>query len=99
MNEKDERDYSGYYGDENAKESTLDNNFSDYTDDDWIQEEANDALSRNSNINANEIKVIVKDKIVYLSGTVKNRMAKSIAEECVEYIPGVEDVQNQLRVA
>lgn len=65
--------------------------------DETIKEEACEALTQDRDIDASEIEVEVKNGIIYLSGTVDNRYAKRLAEECVENIFGVQDVQNQLK--
>ena len=61
-----------------------------------IQEDVNDALTLDSFIDASDIEVTVKDGIVTLSGTVPDRKMKRQAEDCVEYIQGVDDVKNEI---
>lgn len=66
--------------------------------DDRIKEEASEALYRDPQVDASEIDLSVKDGRVYLRGSVDSREAKRHAEECVENLSGVDDVQNELRV-
>lgn len=67
--------------------------------DEMIKEEACEALYRDSHVDASNIDVSVKDACVYLRGTVEDRQEKRRAEECVERVSGVEDVQNELRLS
>lgn len=66
--------------------------------DERIKEEVSDALTADSHVDASEIDVSVSECVVTLKGTVENRRAKRMAEECVERVSGVVDVQNELRV-
>ena len=66
--------------------------------DEKIKEEVSEALYRDQRIDATEIEVSVNDGLVCLRGTVDTRAAKRAAEECVDRIAGVEDVQNELRL-
>lgn len=66
--------------------------------DERIREEACEALYRDSHIDASEIDLSVESGRVFLRGTVDSREAKRHAEECVENLSGVDDVQNELRV-
>jgi len=50
-------------------------------------------------IDASEIEVQVEDSEVTLTGSVNNRRAKHLAEDLVDSISGVSDVNNQLRVS
>ena len=67
--------------------------------DENIREEACEALFRDAHIDASDIEVTVEEGCVYLRGFVEDRSAKRRAEECVEHISGVEDVQNELRLS
>lgn len=67
--------------------------------DEMIREEACEALYRDSHVDASNIDVTVEDACVYLRGTVEDRQEKRRAEECVERVSGVEDVQNELRLS
>ena len=66
--------------------------------DDRIREDVNEQLKQDDTIDASDIVVQVREGIVTLTGEVDSRRAKRAAEECVERLPGVEDVTNQLRV-
>ena len=63
-----------------------------------IYEDVNERLMADSYIDATEIEVAVAEGIVTLSGTVENRAEKRLAEDCVDAVPGVRDVTNNLRI-
>lgn len=63
-----------------------------------ILNEACEALYRDTEVDASDIEVTVKDGCVFLRGTVETRGTKKYAEECVENLIGVCDVQNELKV-
>lgn len=65
--------------------------------DERIREMVCEALSDDDHIDATHIEVVVKNGEVILTGTVEDRRQKRLAEDCVEHLPGVRDVQNQLR--
>ncbi len=66
--------------------------------DERIREDVNDRLTWHGQIDASEVMVDVKDGVVTLSGSVNNRREKRLAEDIVDSVPGVTDVQNNLRV-
>jgi osmotically-inducible protein OsmY len=66
--------------------------------DERIREEVNEALARHPEIDASEIEVKVQGGEVTLTGTVTERRAKRQAEDVVERVFGVSEVQNQIRV-
>jgi hypothetical protein len=66
--------------------------------DDRIREDACEALTLDDHVDATGIHVAVRDGEVTLSGTVPERYMKRLAEDLVEDIAGVRDVQNQIRV-
>jgi hypothetical protein len=66
--------------------------------DDRIREDVNDRLTDDPHIDASEIDVKVTSCEVTLTGTVDSREAKRRAEDCVESVSGVKNVQNNLRV-
>lgn len=66
--------------------------------DDRIREEISDELMAAGDVDASEIEVQVSNGEVTLSGSVDSRDAKRRAEELIEDIQGVRDVQNHLRV-
>ena len=66
--------------------------------DERIREEVSEALTRHPEIDAGEIEVQVKDAIVTLSGTIESRHIKRLAEDCVEEVLGIKDINNELRI-
>ena len=66
--------------------------------DERIREDINDRLTDYSHLDASDIEVTVTDGAVVLTGLVENRWAKRYAEEIVDSVSGVKDVQNNLRV-
>jgi hypothetical protein len=64
--------------------------------DESIKKKASLALFLNPNVDAREIEISVKNGCVFLKGLIRNRAQKKSAESCVEYLPGVEDVFNEL---
>jgi len=66
--------------------------------DDRIREDVCDRLSDDPWVDASEIDVTVSNREVTLSGTVDSREAKRRAEDCVERVSGVTNVNNNLRV-
>jgi len=66
--------------------------------DERIKEDVCDFLTQAPNLNCSDIEVSVNDGIVTLKGTVDERRMKRMAEETIEYIPGVNDVRNEIRV-
>jgi osmotically-inducible protein OsmY len=67
--------------------------------DDRIREDVCDRLSDDPFIDASDIEVRVEGSEVILSGRVESREAKRRAEDMIESISGVSNVQNQLRVS
>ncbi|HEV7734494.1 MAG TPA: BON domain-containing protein [Candidatus Binatia bacterium] len=66
--------------------------------DDRIREDACDALTADSHIDASNVTVRVEAGEVTLDGTVEDRRMKRRAEDCVEELPGVRQVHNRLVV-
>ena len=64
--------------------------------DERIREDANDALTRDPEIDASDIQVSVSNGEITLKGEVEDRRGKRRAEDCVEQLPGVRDVHNEL---
>lgn len=63
-----------------------------------ITEDINDRLSDDDMLDASDIEVKVTNGEVILSGTVDNKQNKRYAEDIVEAVSGVKDVENRLRV-
>jgi len=66
--------------------------------DERILEDANERLARHGQLDARRIEVQVKNGEVTLSGMVDSRQAKRMAEDTIETIAGVKDINNELRV-
>lgn len=66
--------------------------------DERIRETVSERLEQSDDVDASEIEVAVKEGDVTLTGSVPTRWMKRCAEDCVEALPGVKDVTNQLRV-
>jgi osmotically-inducible protein OsmY len=64
-----------------------------------IEDDVNEALTRDCYLDASDIEVSVKDAIVTLTGTVANREMKVLAEDCIELISGVKDIKNEIRLS
>lgn len=63
-----------------------------------IRDEACEILAHDHELDATDIEVDYKDHCIILRGHVDRRYDKKLAERLVEYIPGVEDVQNLLQI-
>ena len=63
-----------------------------------IKEDASDKLSDDSLLDASNIEIEVNDNELTLNGTVDTRYEKRRAEDLVESVSGVQNVQNNLRV-
>lgn len=66
--------------------------------DDRINDDVNDRLTWHGYVDATDIQVEVNDGIVTLKGMVENRRQKRMAEDAVESVSGVEDVNNELKI-
>jgi osmotically-inducible protein OsmY len=66
--------------------------------DERVRELVCEALTDDDDVDATHIEVNVKNAEVMLSGVVEDREMKRRAERCVERVPGVRDVHNQLRI-
>lgn len=67
--------------------------------DEQIKSAVEEALTEDSWLDASGIQVNVQNGIATLTGTVDSREAKRGAEDLVDALPGVRDVQNNLRIA
>lgn len=65
---------------------------------DRIREDICDRLTDDDRVDASNIRVQIEDDAVILSGTVNSRDEKRRAEDLVESISGVRNVENRLRV-
>ena len=66
--------------------------------DERIHEEICERLKQHADLDASEIEVQVKAGTVTLTGTVSERAEKRMAEDAIDDISGVADVNNQVRV-
>lgn len=107
--ERTRDEVSSWFGDDDAKRRRrMDRQFAGshrgkgpkgyQRSDDRIREDINDRLSDDPFIDASDIEVKVEDSVAILSGNVENREDKRRAEDIVERVLGVKDVENRLRV-
>jgi hypothetical protein len=61
-----------------------------------IKEEASETLFWSPDVDASELELDVQDGCIFLKGFVDSRHAKKLAQELIESLSGVNDVQNQL---
>lgn len=66
--------------------------------DERIREDVCDRLTDDPRVDASEMEISVSNGEVTLSGTVRDRLHKRRAEDCVDRISGVRHVQNNLRI-
>lgn len=66
--------------------------------DERVRELVCEALTDDDIVDASNVEVTVKSGEVTLAGTVDDREMKRCAEDCVERVPGVRDVHNQLHI-
>jgi osmotically-inducible protein OsmY len=66
--------------------------------DDRVKEDVCEYLERNAMIDASDVDITVAEGIVTLTGTVPDRQMKRMCEDEIENLPGVKDVNNQIRV-
>ncbi|HUJ57996.1 MAG TPA: BON domain-containing protein [Kofleriaceae bacterium] len=66
--------------------------------DERVRELVCEALTDDDRIDATHVDVAVKAGEVTLSGSVDERFMKRLAEDCALSVPGVHDVQNQIRI-
>ena len=66
--------------------------------DERIREDVCERLTDDHYVDASDIEVNVQNGIVTLSGSVDDRASKRRAEDVVESVRGVTDVQNQIRI-
>lgn len=67
--------------------------------DESIKEEVSEVLYTHPGVDASEIEVVVHEGIVSLSGSVISRKMKRTAEGVIEFLPGVKDVMNMLKIS
>jgi hypothetical protein len=67
--------------------------------DERIREEVSDRLTDDHRIDATDVDVEVRESVVTLTGTVRDRDQKRRAEDLAENVSGVKEVTNQIRLA
>jgi hypothetical protein len=66
--------------------------------DERLKEKVCDVLMHSHDVDPSHFEVIVKDKVVFLKGSIESKGMKRVAEDLVESIPGVEDVFTELKI-
>ncbi len=66
--------------------------------DERIREDINDRLTQHGQVDASDIAVVMNSGVATLTGSVATRDQKRQAEDVVEGVVGVQDVNNQLKV-
>ena len=72
--------------------------FKTFNSDEKIYEEVETTLKSHPVVDARGIKISVSRGVVTLKGVVPVRAMKLEAEDCIEFLVGVRDVQNEIRV-
>lgn len=91
-------DNSGSYGSSSRGQHTGKGPKGWRRSDDRVKEDVCEYLERSASIDASDIDVTVAEGVVTLTGTVSDRSMKRMCEDEIENLPGVKDVNNQLRV-
>jgi hypothetical protein len=103
-NREDDRDYNRDYNREDERNDERRGGYRgrgprDYRRaDDRIREEINDRLTDDDFLDASQVEVSVQNGEVILTGFVFNRTSKRRAEQLIERVSGVTNVENRLRV-
>lgn len=66
--------------------------------DERVREDVNERLTQHGRLDASNIQVEVNDCNVTLTGTVRDRQMKRLAEDIADSVMGVRDVNNQIKV-
>ena len=66
--------------------------------DERIREDVCERLTMHGLCDASDVEIAVQDGEVVLTGTVRDRQQKYVAEEVVESVPGIRTVDNRIRV-
>lgn len=67
--------------------------------DERLKERVCEVLYHSHDVDPSEMEVKVEDGVVYLSGKIRSKGMKNVAEDLVASIPGVEDVFTRLKIA
>ncbi len=105
--DKAKDEVSGWFGDENAQQRRDRDQQGEHRGkgpkgysrtDERIKEDVNEQLTEESMVDASEIEVDVRNGEVFLKGTVNTRQEKRRAEDVVESVSGVKNVENHIKV-
>lgn len=105
--DKTKDEVSGWFGDEDAQQRRNMDQRGEHRGkgpkgytrtDERIKEDVHERLTDDGMIDATNIEVDVKSGEVFLRGTVKNRNEKRRAEDIIENISGVKNVDNHIKV-
>jgi hypothetical protein len=66
--------------------------------DERIKDEIADRLTHHGQVDARKIQIEVQEGVVTLRGPVDSRQMKRMAEDTVESVPGVQDINNELTI-
>lgn len=69
-----------------------------FLSDEQIREEVCERMTRHAQLDASEIDVDVEEGVVILTGKIRNRHGKRMAEDICDSVLGVRDVQNRLEL-
>jgi osmotically-inducible protein OsmY len=67
--------------------------------DERIRDDVRAVLEQHPYARGDDIEMQVEEGVVVLSGTVRDRRTKKTVQEAIEELPGVRDVENQIRVS
>lgn len=81
-----------------AMSVSANNTWENEAKDAWIDGKAESTLLLNTNLNSFDINTDVKDGTVTLTGKVDSEIDKALAEELVENLEGVEEINNEITV-
>jgi osmotically-inducible protein OsmY len=105
--DKTKDEVSGWFGDENAQQRRDRDQQGEHRGkgpkgytrtDERIKEDVHERLTEDASVDASEIEVDVKNGEVFLKGTVNSRQEKRRAEDVIENISGVKNVENHIKV-
>lgn len=104
---KTKDEVSGWFGDENAQQRRDRDQAGEHRGkgpkgyvrtDERIKEDIHEKLTDDASIDASEIEVDVRSGEVFLKGTVRTRQEKRRAEDIIENVSGVKDVENHIKL-
>lgn len=81
-----------------AMSVSANNSWENEAKDAWIDGKAESTLLLNTNLNSFDINTDVKDGTVTLTGKVDSEIDKALAEELVENLEGVKEIDNEITV-